>query len=286
MGISSVIQKIRKANRSRLARRRSVKDFLEQERARISCYEQSPIKIDVGTHGGRDFHYRPSSKGDRGVIDQMFVSRDYDFDQWKQGKALSFLATQFAENGVESLIVDAGANIGAAAVFFQQTIAASKLVCIEPDPANFALCEKNLMGTNAVVLKSAISSAVGEVKLFDPGSGDWGFRTSAMEGSDGVVVPSINIKKILELYAGKAELLIVKVDIEGAEADLFAENCSWMDVFPCIIIELHDWMLPRERSSSNFLKQVASRNFDFLHRGENIFLFNMKLIDEKLAAKI
>lgn len=67
------------------------------------------------------------------------------------------------------------------------------------------------------------------------------------------------------------------MDIEGGESGLFADACEWMDAFPCIIVELHDWMLPGMGTSRNFLKQVAARQLDFVHRGENIFLFNTEL---------
>jgi hypothetical protein len=38
-----------------------------------------------------------------------------------------------------------------------------------------------------------------------------------------------------------------------------------------MIVELHDWMLPRTANSANFLKAVAARNRDFVFRGENVF---------------
>jgi len=46
-----------------------------------------------------------------------------------------------------------------------------------------------------------------------------------------------------------------------------------------LVIELHDWMLPGQRSSSTFLRAIANRNFDFLHAGENVFCFNNSLLE-------
>ena len=73
--------------------------------------------------------------------------------------------------------------------------------------------------------------------------------------------------------------MIFKIDIEGGEKSLFSGDTTWMRQFPLIIIELHDWMLPFSGSSKNFLKAVAEHEFDFVHKGENIFLFNREILN-------
>ena len=37
-----------------------------------------------------------------------------------------------------------------------------------------------------------------------------------------------------------------------------------------LYVELHDWMLPGERSSKTFLSKISSLNIDFLLSGENV----------------
>jgi FkbM family methyltransferase len=244
----------------------------------------SSIKIKIGTAQPIEFHFRPGSIGDRGVIQQIFINHDYDLSYWEQGRTILKLANLFSSNCISPLIIDAGANIGGSAVFFNKIIPKSKLICIEPDPGNFSILKKNLEGIDSIPLECAISSKIGQVQLFDPGISDWGFRTKEiLPEEDGLFVPSTSINTILDLYADNSVPLIAKIDIEGFENDLFLSNCEWMDKFPCIIIELHDWMLPREGSSANFIKQVKSRSYDLITRGENIFLFNMKLVDEELG---
>ena len=71
-----------------------------------------------------------------------------------------------------------------------------------------------------------------------------------------------------------------KIDIEGGEADLFSNNDAWVDRFPLIVIELHDWLLPGTGSSRNFLRAIAGRNFDVVFRGENLFCFNNDLLSK------
>ena len=71
--------------------------------------------------------------------------------------------------------------------------------------------------------------------------------------------------------------IILKIDIEGFENELFSKNTEWIDNFPIIIIELHDWMLPKTCKSSNFLSSISKKNRDFLYSGENIFSIKNEL---------
>jgi hypothetical protein len=63
----------------------------------------------------------------------------------------------------------------------------------------------------------------------------------------------------------------VKIDIEGFEEELFSKNTEWVDKFPLLVIELHDWMLPRDRTSAHFLTLIATLDRDFVYIGENVF---------------
>lgn len=58
---------------------------------------------------------------------------------------------------------------------------------------------------------------------------------------------------------------LIKIDIEGFESDLFSKNTDWIDLFPVMLIELHDWMLPNSRVTKNFLNEIAKRDREFMH---------------------
>ena len=108
----------------------------------------------------------------------------------------------------------------------------------------------------------------GTVAVVDAHSGNWGFRTR-----DCGAVPALSVPDILALEACRdTEPLIVKVDIEGFEKELFADNAGWIDCFPLMIVELHDWMLPGEANSANFLRALTkAAPRDLLWRRENAF---------------
>ena len=54
--------------------------------------------------------------------------------------------------------------------------------------------------------------------------------------------------------SGAAFPFIVKIDIEGAEADVFASDTDWFNETPVVIVELHDWLMPKQGTAAEFLK--------------------------------
>jgi len=236
--------------------------------------------MQLQTRGGQaPFYFRHDSVGDNGAIQQIFHNRDYDASAWEQGRRLWEYHRQQIE-ARPSLIVDAGANIGAASVYFLEAFDSAFVYAVEPEENNFQILEMNTRRyKNKIAFNGAIASSDGEVGLEDPGLSDWGFRTSPMARGTKKVVKSISPATILSdpRVAGLTPL-IFKIDIEGAESDLFSRETSWMGRFPLIIIELHDWLLPFSGSSRSFFSAIVKHDFDFLHRGENIFLFSRPIL--------
>lgn len=230
------------------------------------------------------FHFREDSVGDRGVVKQIFLDQDYSIEQWEQGRRLiSYHQRKSVDR--PSLIVDAGANIGASVAYFSKSFPGSLVFSVEPDLMNWHLLEINSFHLgNVYNFNGAIADVDGDIDLVDPGRSDWGFMTAeaASGGAQTVrTVKSISPGSILSHpFASRAEPLILKIDIEGGEEALFRGDVSWLNKFPLVIIELHDWMLPFSGSSRNFLKAVVQFDFDLVHRGENIFLFNRALLGD------
>ena len=67
------------------------------------------------------------------------------------------------------------------------------------------------------------------------------------------------------------EPFIVKIDIEGGEQDVFSGNTEWVARTPVLIIELHDWLIPKGGTSGPFLKCISALDRDFVYIGEAIF---------------
>ena len=63
---------------------------------------------------------------------------------------------------------------------------------------------------------------------------------------------------------------ILKIDIEGAECDVFSTPSRWLDQFPVIFIEIHDFMYPGQARSLPVVKALSELDRDFIISGENI----------------
>jgi hypothetical protein len=86
-------------------------------------------------------------------------------------------------------------------------------------------------------------------------------------------VPNVTINDIYRARGAGFFPFIVKIDIEGAERELFSDNIEWVARTPLIIIELHDWMLPKAGTAAPFLACMSRHDRDFVSRGENVYSF-------------
>ncbi|SAL78382.1 Methyltransferase domain protein [Caballeronia arvi] len=212
--------------------------------------------------GNRRFEYRPCV-ADRGVCKQIFFLRSYATDSLWRAKEIA----AFYDACENPLIIDAGANIGASAVWYALTYPKAKIVAIEPDVANFALLKRNAAPFPLITpLNAAIAAKHGTLYLNDPGGGEWAFRTAEQPVDKGYAVDALTLE---ELIPSGVTPFILKIDIEGAESDLFSRHCEALNTFPLIVIELHDWMLPGESNSRNFLQWHVEMKRDFVQMGEN-----------------
>ena len=91
---------------------------------------------------------------------------------------------------------------------------------------------------------------------------------------------TITINKILQQEKKKIWPFIIKIDIEGFEKDLFSKNYNWMDQFKIIIVEIHDWMLPYQSISLNYINALSKiskiNKRDLIILGENLISIRKK----------
>jgi FkbM family methyltransferase len=217
----------------------------------------------------RNLYFRPQTSDER-VFRQIFEDWQYDMTRFRRWQELrAFLEARHTE-GRRPLIIDAGANIGASAAFFALTFPTAIVLAIEPEEANFALLSRNTEGLDVTCIRAALSCEPGHARIMDTGEGPWAFRTRRIASSNGL--PYTTITLLYEDFLDENVFpFLVKIDIEGAEEDVFARNTAWIRDTPIAIIELHDWMLPRKRTSLPFLQCVSSLDRDFVYFGENIF---------------
>ena len=99
---------------------------------------------------------------------------------------LDVLMKVFADRECELLsrqkprsILDGGANVGFAAVYYAELYPEATVVAVEPDRDNFAILQKNTAGYASIaVFEAAIWSSDTQVELEDPGMDQHAFRVA------------------------------------------------------------------------------------------------------------
>ena len=207
--------------------------------------------------------YLRISSSDVQTFKQVFVNHEYDFQVKKQPES----------------IVDAGANIGLASVYFANKYPETKIVAIEPEEGNFEILVKNVAGyKNVTPIRAALWHKNEMISVVDPGNGSWGFITEKvdsqnhMERSQVPLVQGVTLEKIIDDY-DIHHIDILKVDIEGSEREVFTDTSAWIKKVDSIIIELHENI----KTGCNRSFHRGSRGFENeWHFRENVYLSRSK----------
>jgi FkbM family methyltransferase len=186
------------------------------------------------------------------VFDQIFIGEAYD---------LPFAIPA-------GLILDLGANVGYASVYFAKRYPDARIVAVEPETSNFqALARNTEPYSNVIAVEAAIWPRAEQLAV-DKSGPAWAFQVTA-KGTAGM--PSVNgitIDDVLARWGNGTSVDLLKIDIEGAEKELFSAPCdSWLARTRIIVIELHDRTVPGceqalERTTRNyrFLKMIKGEN--------------------------
>ena len=205
------------------------------------------------------------------TLKMIWLWGDYDLSKLRRVEDLRNAYKEITSLGSIPLIIDLGGHSGMSASYFGYIYPEATIVVLEPNVENYDLALVNTKAfINVSVLNVAVGDKPGHALLRDPGLGTDGFRIDYSEKSGEVIVT--DIAAILSRWPEPTySPYIVKCDIEGSEDKLFSSNTEWVEKFPILIIELHDWLFPGMGYSKNFLRLVSSLEGDFVHSGENVF---------------
>lgn len=199
---------------------------------------------------------------DASVLKQVLLERQYDYPLPISPK----------------VIVDAGANIGLSAIFFANRYPDALILAIEPEDSNFQLLQRNTAPYSQIkALKAALWQKKQQICLIDPKDGNDGFRTKEGLLDDDVCLGYVQGVTLDSLMAEKGLSLIdvLKVDIEGAEKEVFENSSNWINRVGIIIAELHDHI--KIGCSAAFLHATQDFGFDGPMRGETVIRIQRRL---------
>jgi FkbM family methyltransferase len=140
-------------------------------------------------------------------------------------------------------LVDLGANIGLTSLWYATRLGAERLVCVEPSPQNARLARRNLAanGVRAAVLEAAVGPLDGTARFAAATDANVGRLAADGEGAGvEVEVEVVSMDTVLEHLGGGAQIDLLKLDIEGGEAELLKEgDLAWLDRVDAVIAEFH-----------------------------------------------
>ena len=183
---------------------------------------------------------------DASTLEKIFVWNDYDLDY---------------PAGVKT-VIDAGANIGLSAVFFAKRFPEATIVAIEPNGPNFELLQRNAANYPQVIpLHAALWNEDTTLGLSNPGDRVDSYRYSSDAALESV--QALSLPSVLERF-GISHVDVLKIDIEGAEAQVFAGRPEWVGRVGMFVIELHG-----DEARETFAAATSSLDAVRYHHGED-----------------
>ena len=222
--------------------------------AKLGLARRGLVQIDAPALGGPVFVRARTS--DKPTFEQVFVFDDYD---------TSFLKVK------PEIIIDGGANAGFATRLFARRYPEARIFAVEPEGSNFELLLRNTQHLSTVVpIRAALWNRPASLGITNPQDEKWAFQVAERQGEKSAPVSAVTIPEIMK-RAGADHVDILKLDIEGAERELFSSGYdSWLGRVNVIIIELHDRLRPG--CSASFYNAIGRFPFTQFKRGEHVIL--------------
>lgn len=139
-------------------------------------------------------------------------------------------------------IIDAGAHIGLATLYFHSLYPQARFLCIEPNPNNLVLLKKNLEDNrveNVTILPNALSDQEKTVQLFT--NPHWTVFSSLKHGGwtgdeqgEYIEVETRRLSPYLQEHVD-----VLKIDIEGEETAVLREAQHYLKHVDHLLLEFH-----------------------------------------------
>jgi FkbM family methyltransferase len=134
-------------------------------------------------------------------------------------------------------VVDCGANVGLASLYFAGRYPEARVFAIEPHPDNFDILRRNVASQPRIVpVRACVCAEEGRSVFIGTDRPAWGNRIN-YDGS-GARTRGLSLNSLCREH-GLTTIDLLKIDIEGAERELFSRP-GFLDRTRFVIIELHD----------------------------------------------
>lgn len=152
------------------------------------------------------------------------------------------------------IIIDCGANAGLSVLYFKRLYPRAKIIAFEPDPSIFRYLEQNIARQSPM-----------DVELYNKAL--WSEETTLdffSDGADGGHVSSTGGQRVrgvpLSPFLSGREIALLKIDIEGAEAEVLKPCYQRLDRVDHVFVEYHSFP-EREQRLAEILSGMSSAGY-------------------------
>jgi FkbM family methyltransferase len=192
---------------------------------------------------------------DKAIFKQVFVEKQYTPEKYP-----------FPE---VKTILDGGANIGLASVFFAKYFPQAEILAVEPDKGNFELLTKNTQHLKQVHgFQGALWNRNEPIHITNADSLAAGFMVESGT-HNGASLAGTTVESLMQKM-NWSTIDLMKIDIEGSEKEVFAANTDWLERVKLLIIELHDRYKPD--CTKTVFKALERFSYEASFHHENIFI--------------
>jgi FkbM family methyltransferase len=218
---------------------------------RAQCLgDRAPLSLQV--RGAKSPLLCRAGDSDFFVLKQVFLDRECELPWLKSARR----------------ILDVGAYAGYTAAYFAEHCPDATIVAVEPDPSNYELlCANTSAYPQVVPVRAAVWPDEAELCLQYDLPLSWGRHVGPGKGTDRV--QGVTITQLMRAH-GFTSIDIMKMDIEGAEREVFSANVGdWIERIGCLLIETHGDL------ASELVNRVMQRfGFEGTRHGEKCVYMN------------
>lgn len=211
---------------------------------------------------GHDILMRTNTS-DQDVFYQVIIEKEYDF--------LVELVESFGKRKTNLTLVDLGANIGITSIYLSNKLPINQIYAVEADPSNFKLLQENTsnLEVNVETINMAIWGKDERLGFIDFRDGQaWSKRVGYVPEIN-EVVQGTTLESLIQRF-GVSSIDILKIDIEGSEAELLHSEESFREALSrtkFLAIEIHDETTSRIEMSD----LISGSGFRTYSKGETLF---------------
>ena len=184
------------------------------------------------------------------LFNEIFIGDEYYFETDKS----------------HPIIIDCGANIGFATLYFKKLYPNATIICFEANPKAFEVLKLNVEQNsfkNVELQNKAVSNKEGQISFYIGHEETLlGSLTNERGGEEKITCDAVLLSSYIKQYNF---IDFIKIDIEGAEWLVLEDlvNSGAINKVTQLIIEYHHKMSSEPSKLSSFLKMFEENGFEY-----------------------